>query len=71
MIVQIYEVTSRKEAAALSAIGPGNIAAAIRASRPAGVDSKTLTDKADGSHTKDLEKVRAFVAAARDAAALC
>ena len=30
-----------------------------------GVDSKTKTDKNDGSHTKDLQKVSAFVKAAR------
>jgi len=46
-------------------LGPENIAAAIAASYPAGVDSKTRTDKADGSHTKDLAKVQAFVRAAR------
>ena len=46
-------------------LGPDNVAQAIRASRPAGVDSKTLTDRPDGSHTKDLEKVRAFVLRAR------
>jgi phosphoribosylanthranilate isomerase len=46
-------------------LGPDNVAAAIRASRPAGVDSKTKTDKPDGSHTKDLAKVSAFVEAAR------
>jgi phosphoribosylanthranilate isomerase len=45
-------------------LGPANVAEAIRASRPAGVDSKTMTDKLDGSHTKDLSLVRAFVAAA-------
>ena len=33
--------------------------------RPAGVDSKTKTDKDDGSHTKDLQKVRNFVAKAK------
>ena len=48
-------------------LGPENVAAAIRASHPAGVDSKTKTDRADGSHTKDLEAVRAFIAAARAA----
>ena len=48
-------------------LGPGNVADAIRASRPAAVDSKTRTDKDDGSHTKDLAKVRDFVAAARAA----
>jgi len=46
-------------------LGPDNVADAIRAVRPAGVDSKTKTDKDDGSHTKDLQKVRQFVARAR------
>jgi phosphoribosylanthranilate isomerase len=46
-------------------LGPENIADAIRAVRPAGVDSKTKTDKDDGSHTKDLEKVRRFVSLAK------
>jgi len=41
-----------------------NAAAAIAAVRPAGVDSKTNTDRADGTG-KDLEKVRRFVAAAK------
>jgi len=42
----------------------GNAAAAIAAVRPAGVDSKTKTDRQDGSG-KDLDKVRRFVAAAK------
>jgi phosphoribosylanthranilate isomerase len=46
-------------------LGPENVAAAIRASRPAGVDSKSRTDRNDGSHTKDLDRVGAFVNAAR------
>jgi phosphoribosylanthranilate isomerase len=46
-------------------LGPENILEAIRAVRPAGVDSKTRTDKDDGSHTKDLEKVRRFVSLAK------
>lgn len=46
-------------------LGPENVRDAIRATRPAGVDSKTKTDKSDGSHTKDLQKVLEFVAAAR------
>ena len=46
-------------------LGPDNVADAIRASRPAGVDSKTQTDKTDGSHTKDISKVRAFIEATR------
>jgi phosphoribosylanthranilate isomerase len=45
-------------------LGPDNIAAAISAVQPAGVDSKTKTDLADGS-AKDLEKVRQFIAAAK------
>ncbi|HEU0216341.1 MAG TPA: phosphoribosylanthranilate isomerase [Stellaceae bacterium] len=45
-------------------LGPGNVAAAIAAVRPAGVDSKTRTDRADGSG-KDLEAVRAFVTVAK------
>lgn len=45
-------------------LGPGNVAAAIRLVGPAGVDSKSLTDRADGA-AKDLDKVRAFLAAAK------
>ncbi|MCW5772793.1 MAG: phosphoribosylanthranilate isomerase [Rhodospirillaceae bacterium] len=45
-------------------LGPDNVADAIRTVRPAGVDSKTKTD-VEGTHAKDLEKVRAFAAAAR------
>jgi phosphoribosylanthranilate isomerase len=47
-------------------LGPDNVAEAIRAVRPAGVDSKTRTDKGD-THTKDLDKVRLFHAAAKAA----
>jgi phosphoribosylanthranilate isomerase len=50
-------------------LGPDNVAEAIRAVRPAGVDSKTKTDQ-DGSHQKDLDRVRRFHEAAR-AASLC
>lgn len=46
-------------------LGPENVRAAIAATHPAGVDSKTETDRSDGSHAKDLERVRAFVAAVR------
>lgn len=46
-------------------LGPDNVVSAIRAARPAGVDSKTKTDKDDGSHTKDLQKIRRFVARAK------
>ena len=45
-------------------LGPDNVGAAIAAVRPAGVDSKTRTDRPDGSG-KDLAKVKAFVAAAK------
>jgi phosphoribosylanthranilate isomerase len=46
-------------------LGPKNVQDAIRVARPAGVDSKTKTDRRDGSHTKDLQKVSAFLKAAR------
>jgi len=46
-------------------LGPENVREAIRVAGPAGVDSKTKTDKSDGTHTKDLQKVSAFVKAAR------
>jgi phosphoribosylanthranilate isomerase len=46
-------------------LGPENVQDAIRVSRPAGVDSKTKTDRSDGTHTKDLQKVSAFLNAAR------
>jgi phosphoribosylanthranilate isomerase len=49
-------------------LGPDNVADAIRAVRPAGVDSKTKTDHED-SHTKDIELVRQFHEAAHIAAA--
>jgi phosphoribosylanthranilate isomerase len=48
-------------------LGPDNVADAIRSVRPAGVDSKTKTDR-DGSHAKDLERVRRFHQTARAAA---
>jgi len=48
-------------------LGPDNVADAIRAVRPAGVDSKTRTDRGD-SHTKDFTKVAAFHQAAKGAA---
>jgi phosphoribosylanthranilate isomerase len=48
-------------------LGPDNVAEAIRRVRPAGVDSKTKTDR-DGSHAKDLKRVRMFHEAARAAA---
>ena len=42
-------------------LGPDNIIDAITTVQPAGVDLKTKTDKDDGSHTKDLQKVKGFV----------
>jgi phosphoribosylanthranilate isomerase len=45
-------------------LGPDNVADAIRAVRPAGVDSKTRTDSGE-THTKDLTKVAAFNKAAK------
>jgi phosphoribosylanthranilate isomerase len=45
-------------------LGPDNVVDAIRAVRPAGVDSKTKTDQ-DDSHQKSLDRVRRFYQAAR------
>jgi phosphoribosylanthranilate isomerase len=45
-------------------LGPQNVADAIRAVRPAGVDSKTHTDQ-DGGPCKNIEKVKAFVRIAK------
>jgi phosphoribosylanthranilate isomerase len=45
-------------------LGPKNVAEAIRAVGPAGVDSKTHTDR-DGGPFKDIERVRAFVRIAK------
>jgi phosphoribosylanthranilate isomerase len=44
-------------------LGPDNVGDAIRWVRPAGVDSKTKTDR-DGSHAKDFGRVRRFREAA-------
>jgi phosphoribosylanthranilate isomerase len=46
-------------------LGPDNVIEAIKVVAPVGVDSKTKTDKDDGSHTKDLQKVKQFVARAK------
>ncbi len=50
-------------------LSPENVADAIRAVRPWGVDSLTHTNRRlpDGGFRKDLERVREFVAAAREA----
>lgn len=50
-------------------LGADNVAEAIGIVRPAGVDSKTKTDR-NGSHAKDLDRVRRFHEAARAAALL-
>jgi phosphoribosylanthranilate isomerase len=47
-------------------LGPDNVVEAIRAVRPAGIDSKTKTDR-DGSHAKDLDRVGRFHEAAQSA----
>lgn len=50
-------------------LGPDNVADAIAAVGPAGVDSLTRTNRyrSDGSFTKDLDAVRGFVERARGA----
>jgi phosphoribosylanthranilate isomerase len=53
----------RTQAILAGGLGPDNVAQAINVVRPAGVDSKTKTDR-EGSHTKDLELVRRFHEAA-------
>lgn len=45
-------------------LGSDNLAEAIGKVRPAGVDSKTKTDK-ENSHEKDIEKVKEFVKIAK------
>jgi phosphoribosylanthranilate isomerase len=46
-------------------LGPNNVVDAIRIVQPAGVDSKTKTDRDDGSYTKDLKKVGQFASRAK------
>jgi phosphoribosylanthranilate isomerase len=70
MIGTLAGVSSKAFAPRLSlagGLGPDNVADAILAVRPAGVDSKTRTDVGD-SHTKDLAKVVAFNKAAKTVA---
>lgn len=45
-------------------LGPDNVGAAIRAVRPAGVDSETRTSRDDDRRRKDLAKVEAFISSA-------
>jgi phosphoribosylanthranilate isomerase len=47
-------------------LGPENVREAIARVGPAGVDSKTNTD-IPGTHIKDVQRVRAFIAAAKGA----
>ena len=46
-------------------LGPDNVAEAIRSVRPAGVDSKTRTDRAAGNG-KDVDKIRELVRQSRE-----
>jgi phosphoribosylanthranilate isomerase len=46
-------------------LGPENVAAAMEAVRPAGVDSETRTSRDDDRRRKDPERVRRFVERAR------
>lgn len=46
-------------------LAPENVAQAIRVVRPWGVDSNTATNRPGDPVAKDLERVRAFIAAAR------
>ena len=48
-------------------LGRDNVAQAISVVRPVGVDSRAKTDR-EGSHAKDLERVRRFYEAARASA---
>jgi phosphoribosylanthranilate isomerase len=50
-------------------LGPDNVADAIRATRPAGVDSETRTSRDDDRRRKDPERVRLFLERARAASA--
>jgi phosphoribosylanthranilate isomerase len=45
-------------------LGPDNVSDAIQTVQPAGVDSKTKTDRSDGNG-KDIEKVKEFVRIAK------
>jgi phosphoribosylanthranilate isomerase len=46
-------------------LGPANVAEAVNAVRPSGVDSETHTSREDDRRRKDPKKVRQFVEAAR------
>jgi len=55
--------TARVPVILAGGLGPDNVAQAIRVVAPAGVDSKTKTDR-PGTHSKDLDRVRRFHEAA-------
>jgi phosphoribosylanthranilate isomerase len=50
-------------------LGPHNVADAIRAVRPAGVDSETRTSQVGDRRRKDVDAVRRFVEATKEAGA--
>jgi phosphoribosylanthranilate isomerase len=56
--------TVRTPVILVGGLGPNNVKEAIRSVQPAGVDSKTKTDR-EGTHSKDLAKVEAFYRAAK------
>jgi phosphoribosylanthranilate isomerase len=56
--------TARTPVILAGGLGPDNVKEAIRSVHPAGVDSKTRTDR-EGTHSKDLAKVEAFYRAAK------
>jgi phosphoribosylanthranilate isomerase len=72
-LVHDWTVSARIVAAATAPVvlagglGPRNVADAIRAVGPAGVDSETRTSRDDDRRRKDLDKVEAFLAAVASA----
>ena len=60
------DLAARQRLILAGGLTPGNVAEAIRVVNPAGVDVASGVERAPGR--KDVEKIRAFVAAARAAA---